>query len=308
MIDLTELRSLVAVVDHGSIAAAARALGYSAPAVSRHVSHLERRLGLTLLRRGARSSVSTVTARRIADQARIVLEETDSLLKEVATIRDSAEGALRLAYTRAAATVLVPRAMAYLRETHPGIKVALRESDLDDDVIGALEQGEVDLGLVWGFPDRVRAGLDMLPLLSEDLVLVTSESRADLHVNPTDLAPLVSEPMTTTIGNRGTPALVDQLFLERGLEPPPRTYPCADHAQMHGIVRAGLASALLPSLGIIDVEDGVLRSSVLPDFRRIQLAWVKGEDGPPTRAALTRAIWAATRSIQSPFVTHLGRA
>lgn len=237
--DLTELRSLVEVVRTGSIAAAARALGYSPSAVSRHISNLERRVGLTLLRRTARSSVPTLAARRIADQARIVLDESEALLADVAAIRDGAEGALRLAYTRAGATVLVPRALALLKETHPGIKVTLQGFDLDDGVIDALRRGTVDLGLVWGFPDREERGLETHPLLSEDLVLVTADSRPELHTQPIDLARLATEPTMSTIGHKGTPPLVDRIFLDAGLQPPPRDYQIADHAQMHGIVRAG---------------------------------------------------------------------
>ena len=57
--DLLRLRSFVEATRLGSFAAAAEALGYTAPAISQHVAHLEAELGCELLIRGARGVEAT---------------------------------------------------------------------------------------------------------------------------------------------------------------------------------------------------------------------------------------------------------
>src|SRR5258708_11826810 len=63
----------VTVVDSGSLAAAARSLGRSAPTVTRVVAGLEKQLGVVLLDRNSRRCRPTETGVRLADDARAVL-------------------------------------------------------------------------------------------------------------------------------------------------------------------------------------------------------------------------------------------
>ncbi len=54
-----ELQTFVAIIDSGSITAAAEQLGQTVSGVSRALNRLERKLGVTLLRRTTRSSQLT---------------------------------------------------------------------------------------------------------------------------------------------------------------------------------------------------------------------------------------------------------
>lgn len=63
MMDLTQLRSFAEVAERGTIARAADVLGYTAPAVSQHITKLETELGNTLFdRSGGRLSLSDAGA------------------------------------------------------------------------------------------------------------------------------------------------------------------------------------------------------------------------------------------------------
>ena len=59
MLDWTLIRSLLAVVDHGSLTAAARATGQSQPTLGRHVAEAEAALGLSLFARVPRGLIPT---------------------------------------------------------------------------------------------------------------------------------------------------------------------------------------------------------------------------------------------------------
>ena len=67
MIDLAALASLRAVDTHGSVVAAADALGYTPSAVSQQVKRLERQAGVPLLERVGRGVMLTGPGRHLVD-------------------------------------------------------------------------------------------------------------------------------------------------------------------------------------------------------------------------------------------------
>jgi DNA-binding transcriptional LysR family regulator len=73
--DLEELRTLVAVIDAGSLSAAARRLNVTVNAVSRRIMRLESGLGAKLLNRSTRALSLTDEGRRLQVRARRVLDE-----------------------------------------------------------------------------------------------------------------------------------------------------------------------------------------------------------------------------------------
>src|ERR1700744_4813800 len=73
MLDVRRLRVLREVARHGSLSAAAAALGYTQPAVSRQISVLESEVGMELLRRLPQGVALT-------DAGRLLVERTDEVL------------------------------------------------------------------------------------------------------------------------------------------------------------------------------------------------------------------------------------
>ena len=72
---LDELAILVAIIDHGSLAAAARRLRRSAPAMTRALAALEDRVGVRLVERTTRRLAPTEAGRALAAQARSLINE-----------------------------------------------------------------------------------------------------------------------------------------------------------------------------------------------------------------------------------------
>lgn len=289
MHDLSVLQSFVAVIDHGSVVAAARETGYSAAAVSRHLSSLERDLGLTLFRRTARSIQPSVAARVLAEKARLLLDEAAQFERDAKALARGDEGVIRLAYFRAVGTTLVPRLLAVLAEVRPNLRVTLIECSMSDEVAALLHSGGADVGFLWGHtdpddgtiePDDDITGLDVSALFSEALVLLTALSRGDLHEDPRDLAQLVGENFAMAPGNGGSPPLVNRMFLNAGLPTPNVTHRPVDHAMQRSLIAAGLVVSLTPALGVSDEHSGVRRSAVSLDFRRTYIAHPRSAASP----------------------------
>src|SRR5205823_15031683 len=92
--DLRQLGALVAVADHRSFSAAARALHTVQSNVSTHVAHLERELGVTLVDRN--TSRLTEEGERVVARARRIQSELDALVADVAAVRSEVVGVSRI--------------------------------------------------------------------------------------------------------------------------------------------------------------------------------------------------------------------
>jgi DNA-binding transcriptional LysR family regulator len=93
---LTEMEAFAAVVDHGGFTDAARKLGMSKSAVSKHVSSLEARLGARLLNRTTRRVSPTEIGLVYYDRARRVLTDAGEADRIVTAMQSAPSGVLRL--------------------------------------------------------------------------------------------------------------------------------------------------------------------------------------------------------------------
>jgi molybdate transport repressor ModE-like protein len=146
MLDVRRLRILREVARRGSFSAAAESLGYTQPAVSRHVALLERETGATLLERRPGGV-------RLTDAGELLVAHTEPIL---ARLRDAEEaldallglhaGRLRMSTLTSAASTIVPLAIAEFRRRLPEVELSVSMVD-PAGVLPLLRAGEVDLAL-----------------------------------------------------------------------------------------------------------------------------------------------------------------
>ncbi len=260
---------------------------------------------MSLFRRTARSIHPSVAARVLADKARLLLDEAAQFEREARALARGEEGVIRLAYFRAAGTTVIPPALSILGQQRPNVRVVLNECALSDEVEELLRLGEADVGIIWGFPEPATAGLDLFPLFSEALVLLTAANRPELHDDPTDLSALVHEAFAMAPGHLGSPPYVDRMFLDRGLPTPTVTHRPNDHAMQRSLISAGIVVSLTPALGVSDDFPGVLRSVAGFDFRRTYVASPKSTSNPLV-PMLVDAIRSASAGFRGYGLRYLG--
>ncbi len=164
---LDELTVLVAVLDAGSLAAAARRLRRSPPAVTRALAGLEKRVGARLVERTTRCLAPTEAGRHLAEQARAVLAGY------VDAVRDASEAPLRGSMRVTAPVVFgrrhVTPLVAGFLDTHPAVRVELVLADRNLDLVeegldAAVRIGRLaDSGLVARLVGEVRRVLVASP-------------------------------------------------------------------------------------------------------------------------------------------------
>ena len=130
---LEELEIFTAILDAGSLAGAARKLRRSAPAVTRSLAALERRIGTRLVERNTRRLAPTEAGRRLGEQARRVISEYETAVTEdkAATPR----GLLRVTAPAVFGTRHVTPLIGGFLDKYPDIRVELVLNDRDIDLI-----------------------------------------------------------------------------------------------------------------------------------------------------------------------------
>src|SRR3546814_2839895 len=96
MLNLTHLRTLVAVVQEGHLTRAAERLHISQPAASHHLRSLEQQFGLPLFTRTPRGVVPTAAGLQISERAAQLLGSSLELLSIASQLRGSASGRLAI--------------------------------------------------------------------------------------------------------------------------------------------------------------------------------------------------------------------
>lgn len=169
--DIRLLRVFRTVVDCGGFSAAEVELNISRAAISQHMSDLERRLGLTLCRRGRAGFRLTEEGRLAYEAALRLLASTESFRSEINTVHGRLRGELNIGITDNLVTLpqmRVTDALRSLKRLAPEVRVNIRMIPPNEIERGVLD-GQLHVGVV---PlRRSLPGLAGLPLYREDSLL-----------------------------------------------------------------------------------------------------------------------------------------
>jgi molybdate transport repressor ModE-like protein len=153
VIDPRHLRVLRAVARTGSLAAAARALGYTQPAVSQQMKALEKTVGTPVVVRAGRGVRLSEAGEVLLRHAGGILARLTAAEEELAAIAGLRSGRVRLASFPTANSTLVPSAVAEVRAAEPGVRVSLTEAE-PPEALALLRGGECEIALAFRYPER----------------------------------------------------------------------------------------------------------------------------------------------------------
>jgi DNA-binding transcriptional LysR family regulator len=163
---LDELAVFTAILDAGSLAAAARRLRRSTPAVSRALAALEERLGLRLVERTTRRLAPTAVGLRFAERARGLLADYGDAVGEAGeTTRVPLRGLLRVTAPVAFGRRHVTPLVASFLDTYPGMRLELICADQQLDLIAEGVDVAVRAGRLTGLGLVARKVGEVRPLL-----------------------------------------------------------------------------------------------------------------------------------------------
>ncbi len=134
-VNLNRLITFVAVVEAGSLTAAAERLGLAKSMVSKHMQLLEAEIGVSLLLRSTRKLSLTEPGRAFYEASRQLLRSAEQAIEQARTGRDSPQGTLRVAAPIDYGAMVVAPVLARLRARHPALHIELVCADHVIDLI-----------------------------------------------------------------------------------------------------------------------------------------------------------------------------
>lgn len=165
-VSFRQLRLFLALVDHGSVSAAARASHVTQPTASMQLKELAERVGVPLFEVVARKVRLTDAGQRLAATARSMLDSWEAFAQEMDAFRGLERGTLRVAVV-STAKYFMPRLLGDFCRHHPGIDVALQVLNRDG-VVQRLRENRDDL-YIMSMPPR---DLELVDVVFKDNPLV----------------------------------------------------------------------------------------------------------------------------------------
>lgn len=259
MIDLTALVSLRAVDTHGSVIAAADALGFTPSAVSQQVKRLEKQVGVGLLERVGRGVILTGPGRQLVDDGSRLLTDLEEIESGLHRTSQTVSGHLRVAAFSTAVRGLIAPRLRTTVQTHPDLALTINERE-PWDTVDLVAAGHADLGVVHSWGDvPLSIPEHLVPtFLAHDVADVIVPADHELarrkRVTPRDL---VDECWVAT--PEGT---ICRQWLNRMYDGTGRL-PHIAHVSLEfdshvALVQAGLGIALIPRLGRATLPDDVV--------------------------------------------------
>ena len=169
-LDIRMLRSLISVVDTGSITETARRLGRTQPAISLQIQRLEEITGKVLFHHEGRRMTSHARWRHGAGVRKIDLAVARELLSRLSS--PEVQGHVVLGTPDLYAAYMLPSILAVFKETFPRIQVELRCA-LSTPTVGRVQRGEVDIALVTRMNNFTRG----IVVHQEQLVWIAASTR-----------------------------------------------------------------------------------------------------------------------------------
>lgn len=233
------LASLLAIAEHGSVSAAARARGLTQPSISRQVQELERQLGVHLVERTSQGARLTPAGEILADGARDILSGLSSLPERVKARQGEVSGRVRVGTTDSIGIYVLPKLLAQFVEDNPRIDVQLVCAS-SPQLMAMLLDDELDVAI--GTTEHPKLSCERL--FQNPLVLAHAPGMAEDKV-PTSIAELAEQRVVTFDKGLTIRNLLDQAFARAGYTFKP-VMSLSNVEVIKAMVKAGLGFGIIP--------------------------------------------------------------
>ena len=248
--DLRQLNHLIAVAEHQSFSAAARALHTVQSNVSTHVAKLEKELGAALIDR--HTMQPTAEGRAVLERARRIRTELQAINDDIVSMRHEVAGEVRIGCIGTTGRWMASPLLGRLAERHPALRPVLVEATTTSLTPRVLD-GDLDMAIV--NTPVVEAGLESEPLFDEERIVVAPADHPLADRGTIDVADLAEHPVMLTPRGTTFRDAIDQELAAAGVR-------LTAAAEVDGLrllaslAYQGYAPALLPASAVSGYPDG----------------------------------------------------
>jgi len=213
---LNQIRFFLGVVESGSIRRAARAIGVSAPAITKSLRQLEEELHVRLVERTQHGVVATAAGRAFIARARAVHSELRKAEEELAQFSDGPVRSVVFGVGPTPMFSVVPEALKQFRREYPDARVRIVEG-VSAILIPMVRDHTLDFALALRPIEKLDSGLRFRPLFHDSLVIAARKGHP--LRNERSLGRLVGAQWVISGANWVAPAL-SRVFSAAGITAP----------------------------------------------------------------------------------------
>lgn len=252
---LRQLRSIQAIDHHGTIAAASRQLGLTAPAVTLQVKQLEDDCGLALFDRTREGMRLTVAGAAVLEAANAIETTLRALSDEILAIKGVRSGTIRLGVV-STAKYFAPRLIAAFRREYPAIEIKLTVGNRLE-IIRDLKSYQLDIALMGRPP--IEFPVEAMVFGDHPLVMIAPPEHLLAKARDIDRARLLKETIIIREPGSGTRASLEGFFAGHPGELDEVSVEMGSNETIKQAVMAGLGIAFISAHTIaFEVEMGRL--------------------------------------------------
>ncbi len=247
--DLTQLRTFVAIADAGGVTQAASRINLSQPAATRQIQVLEAALEVRLFERAGRGVMLTPAGEHLLQSSRRVLAEADAMLERARALRKGDTGLLSIGATPPMIEAVLAGFLPGHQERHPGIEIRIVE-DGGASLVSRLERGDVQVAYIPVGDDRF-VGRLLYPI---HVIAVVAEASALGAHDVLEVAGLAGQPLLALRRGFGSRAWFDAACDAASVRPNVLVE-SSSHNVVLELARAGHGIGILPSA--VSLPEGV---------------------------------------------------
>jgi molybdate transport repressor ModE-like protein len=246
--DTTRLRLLVEIERHGSLSAAAKAIGIGQSSASEHLRLLETAAGQRLVERNGRGSRLTEAGRVLASSAGQALATLAAGEEELHALAGLDGGTIHIGASTTPGVYLLPDTLGCFRRDHPNVVVEV-EIAATGEIIERLLAGRIYLALVGETAVDERVALE--PFLEDEIVGVARPGLLEVRNGKVRAAVLRARTLLVRAPNSSTRQTADRALAKAGVTMG-RTWELDSSEAIKRAAREGLGVAFLSRYAVAE--------------------------------------------------------
>jgi DNA-binding transcriptional LysR family regulator len=297
-INPVHVRTLQAIARSGGFSRAGEILHLSQPAISHHVRHLERVLGVPLLVRRGRRASPTEAGAVLLEHAGRAFKVLDEAREAIQRLRGRVAGRVTVGTGATASIYLLPALLRRLRARHPDLELVVVTGNAGE-IASAVSRDELDVGVVT-LPIAVGRGLLVSPFYVDRLVAIAPPDRRWRRRAPMTAAELAREPVILYERGGTIRRVVDDWF-RRGRATPRVAMELGNAEATKKLVGAGLGLSVVSEIAVkADARAGALNLIPLRPalHRRIGIVRRRERSPRPALLAFVTALESAAKRVR----------
>ena len=278
--EIKQLQSLVAISEHGSFSAAAKALDTVQSNVSAHISRLERELDAILIERS--TDLLTDEGEIVLARARRILHEVEDIDADIHSLGSETTGDCRLGTLGTTARWLMPSLLSSLARHHPGVRTTIVEGSTSS-LLPRIRSGEIDAAIV--HLPIADTDLEAKELFVEELFLIAPTKHVLAERTSISIEELAEHPLILAPRGTASRRIIDRAAANKSCALTPQAE--IDGVRlMASLVYEGYGAAIVPASAVpVWLQGDFVRVSV-PDLPHRVVGWVQRPRPRPNRATL----------------------